>query len=53
MDYATIFYSDSKMACAALFMALRMNGKSNVWDKTLQYYTSMFIYYFYIKLLLF
>lgn len=39
MDYATISYSDSKMACAALMMALRMNGIKKPWTSTLVYYT--------------
>lgn len=38
MDYATITFSDSKMASAALFMALRMVGKPG-WSPTLEYYS--------------
>lgn len=38
MDYETITLSDSKMASAALYMALRMNNKPS-WDKSLEYYT--------------
>lgn len=38
MDYATITLSDSKMASAALFMALRMVGKPG-WSPTLEYYS--------------
>ncbi|XP_055914775.1 G2/mitotic-specific cyclin-B3 [Eupeodes corollae] len=39
MDYETIFFSDSKMACAALMIALRMNGEVDAWTKTLVHYT--------------
>ncbi|XP_017058671.1 G2/mitotic-specific cyclin-B3 [Drosophila ficusphila] len=44
MDYATISFSDSQMASAALFIALRMHGGSGqldklTWDSTLIYYT--------------
>lgn len=39
MDYETICFSDSKMACAALMIALRMNGEVNPWTNTLVYYT--------------
>ncbi|XP_067619602.1 G2/mitotic-specific cyclin-B3 [Eurosta solidaginis] len=39
MDYATIQSSDSKLACAALFMALRLNGDQNPWTPTLEYYS--------------
>ncbi|KAH8403541.1 hypothetical protein KR009_003414, partial [Drosophila setifemur] len=44
MDYATIAFSDSKMASAALFMALRMHGghgqlDKQTWSSTLVYYT--------------
>lgn len=42
MDYATISFSDSKMACAALIMALRMTGIKKPWTPTLVYYTSEF-----------
>lgn len=38
MDYATITISDSKIASAALYMALRMSKKGG-WDQTLEYYT--------------
>jgi len=38
MDYETITLSDSKMASAALFIALRMNGKPG-WNSTLEYYS--------------
>ncbi|KAG4067064.1 hypothetical protein HA402_000055 [Bradysia odoriphaga] len=37
MDYSTITFSDSKMASAALFIALRMVGKPG-WSPTLEYY---------------
>ncbi|XP_043069906.2 G2/mitotic-specific cyclin-B3-like [Drosophila bipectinata] len=44
MNYATISFSDSQMASAALFMALRMHGGSGqlhqqTWNSTLIYYT--------------
>ncbi|KAH8278908.1 hypothetical protein KR018_010968 [Drosophila ironensis] len=44
MDYATIAFSDSQMASAALFMALRMHGghgqlDKRTWSSTLVYYT--------------
>ncbi|XP_023166371.1 G2/mitotic-specific cyclin-B3 [Drosophila hydei] len=44
MDYATISFSDSQMASAALFMALRMHGgtanlHNNTWTSTLIFYT--------------
>ncbi|KAH8324057.1 hypothetical protein KR074_011584, partial [Drosophila pseudoananassae] len=44
MDYATISFSDSQMASAALFMALRMHGGSGqldqqTWNSTLIYYS--------------
>ncbi|XP_016939838.3 G2/mitotic-specific cyclin-B3 [Drosophila suzukii] len=44
MDYATIAFSDSQMASAALFMALRMHGgpgqlDKQTWSSTLVYYT--------------
>ncbi|EDV53784.1 G2/mitotic-specific cyclin-B3 [Drosophila erecta] len=44
MDYATISFSDSQMASAALFMALRMHGgpgqlDKQTWGSTLTYYT--------------
>ncbi|XP_051155373.1 G2/mitotic-specific cyclin-B3 [Leptopilina boulardi] len=38
MDYATIMFSDSKMAAAALFLALQMKDLSG-WTPTLEYYT--------------
>ncbi|KAH8373184.1 hypothetical protein KR009_001170 [Drosophila setifemur] len=46
MDYATIAFSDSKMASAALFMALRMHGghgqlDEQTWSSTLVYYTGL------------
>jgi hypothetical protein len=37
MDYDIIRLSDSKVAAAALYMALRMN-KLDGWNKTLEYY---------------
>uniref|UniRef100_A0A0A9XLG3 G2/mitotic-specific cyclin-B3 n=1 Tax=Lygus hesperus TaxID=30085 RepID=A0A0A9XLG3_LYGHE len=37
MDYATIQCSDSKMAAAALYLALKMKGLD--WTKTLEYYS--------------
>lgn len=44
MDYATVGFSDSQMASAALFMALRMHGgianlNNQTWTSTLIYYT--------------
>lgn len=39
MDYDCIAFSDSKMACAALFMALRLHGEAQPWNATLQYYS--------------
>lgn len=38
MDYSTIQLSDSKMACAALFMSLRMNDMEG-WNATYEYYS--------------
>ncbi|XP_014237797.1 G2/mitotic-specific cyclin-B3 [Trichogramma pretiosum] len=38
MDYATISFSDSKMAAAALFLALQMKDLGT-WTTTLEYYT--------------
>jgi hypothetical protein len=38
MDYSTISYSDSKMAAAALFLALQMKD-FGTWTATLEYYT--------------
>lgn len=40
MDYSTIQLSDAKMACAALFMALRMNSYDG-WNETLEYYSGI------------
>ncbi|KAI8034180.1 G2/mitotic-specific cyclin-B3-like [Drosophila gunungcola] len=46
MDYATVAFRDSQMACAVLFMALRMSGGSgqlgpatNTWSPTLVHYS--------------
>lgn len=39
LDYSNVFLSDSQLACATLFMALRMTGTLKPWDKTLEYYT--------------
>ncbi|KAM7360157.1 cyclin B3 [Cochliomyia hominivorax] len=39
MDYDCITLSDSKMACAALFMALRLHGEEKPWSPTLIHYT--------------
>ncbi|XP_053947292.1 G2/mitotic-specific cyclin-B3 [Anastrepha ludens] len=39
MDYAVIQFSDSKMACATLFMALRLHGDKKPWTQTFEYYT--------------
>lgn len=38
MNYEVISLSDSKVASACLFMALRMNNKTG-WTKTLEHYT--------------
>ena len=38
MDYTTISYSDSKMAAAALYLALKMKELGD-WTTTLEYYT--------------
>lgn len=38
MDYSTIQLSDSKMACAALFMSLRMNDMEG-WNETYEHYS--------------
>ena len=38
MDYSTIQLSDSKMACAALFMSLRMNEMEG-WNATYEHYS--------------
>uniref|UniRef100_A0A336MP55 CSON003545 protein n=1 Tax=Culicoides sonorensis TaxID=179676 RepID=A0A336MP55_CULSO len=38
MDYGTIQLSDSKLACAALFIAMRMS-KLKGWNKTLEYFS--------------
>lgn len=38
MSYDLITLSDSKIAAAALFMALRMNKKTG-WNKTLEYFS--------------
>jgi G2/mitotic-specific cyclin-B3 len=38
MDYTTLQLSDSKMACAALFIALKMN-KCDGWNESLEYYS--------------
>lgn len=50
MDYTTISFSDSKMASAALFMALRMNGLEG-WNETLTYYSGM-LFFFLINLII-
>lgn len=42
MNYELITMSESKMASACLFMALRMSNKSG-WNKTLEYYSGKFI----------
>lgn len=39
MDYDTIGLSDSRLASAALFIALRMQGGQTVWTSTLEHYT--------------
>lgn len=42
MHYETVTLSDSKVACAALYLALRMKDISG-WTKTLEFYTGKFI----------
>lgn len=42
MDYSVITLRDSHLASAALFMALRMTGVDNPWDKTLEYYSGKY-----------
>lgn len=45
MNYEMVPLSDSKIAAACLFIALRMNDKTG-WNKQLQYYSgnSQFLY---------
>lgn len=38
MSYELVTLSDSKIAAASLFMALRMNNKTG-WNKSLQYFS--------------
>jgi cyclin B len=38
MDYTTIQLSDSRMAAAALFIALRMNNLEG-WNESLEFYS--------------
>lgn len=38
MDYATVTITDSKLAAAALYLALRMKNISK-WTSTLEFYT--------------
>lgn len=38
MEYSTILLSDAKMACAALFIALRMNN-AEAWNECYEYYS--------------
>lgn len=38
MDYAIVGLRDSKLACAALFIAMRMNNMPG-WNKTLEFYS--------------
>lgn len=40
MDYNTVCLKDSKLACAALFIARRMYGLPG-WNSTLQFYTGI------------
>lgn len=42
MDYSTIMFSDSKIAAAALLLALQMKDLGG-WTKTLEYYTGFTI----------
>lgn len=41
MDYEIIMLSDSKLACAALYIALKMLKPSNdsIWSETMQFYS--------------
>lgn len=41
MNYEMVTISDSKVAAACLFIALRMNDKTG-WNKQLQYYSGNF-----------
>lgn len=38
MDYSIVGLRDSKLACAALFIAMRMNNMPG-WNKTLEFYS--------------
>lgn len=40
MDYATLQFSDSKMAAATLFMAFKMKNMEG-WNETLVYYSGL------------
>lgn len=42
MDYTTIQLSDSRMAAAALFIALRMNNFEG-WNESFEYYSGNFM----------
>lgn len=44
MEYSTIQLSDSKMACAALFMSLRMNGLEG-WNATYEHFSGLLIFH--------
>ncbi|XP_037931740.1 G2/mitotic-specific cyclin-B3-like [Teleopsis dalmanni] len=39
MDYVTISFSDSQLAAATLYMALRMFGEKKGWTEKLEYYS--------------
>lgn len=43
MSYEMITLSDSKIAAACLFMALRMSNKPG-WNKTLEYYSGKILF---------
>lgn len=42
MEYNTVLMLDSKLACAALFIALRMNNKPG-WNPTLEFYSGKWL----------
>lgn len=45
LEYGLLGYSDSKMAAAALYLALRMKSLGG-WTSTLQYYTGILSKYY-------
>lgn len=42
MDYSTVIVSDSKLAAAALYLALRMK-QIHGWNATLEFYSGLYI----------